>query len=58
MKCAKSHFVFTMVNADVDSKCQYDRSEILAYFESQSVLSPIFNCYSDRILEADQRLSA
>jgi hypothetical protein len=27
-----------MVNAVVDSKCQYERSEIVAHFESQAVL--------------------
>jgi hypothetical protein len=38
MKCAKRNFIFTMVNAVADSKCQYERSEIMAHFESQTVL--------------------
>jgi hypothetical protein len=38
MKCAWRNFIVTMVNAVVDSKCQYERSEIVAHFESQAVL--------------------
>jgi hypothetical protein len=38
MKCAWRNFIVTMVNAVVDSKCQYERSEIVAHFESQTVL--------------------
>jgi hypothetical protein len=37
MKCAWRNFIVTMVNAVVDSKCQYERSEIVAHFESQTV---------------------
>jgi hypothetical protein len=42
MKCAERNFIVTMVNAVVDSKYQYDRSEIVAYFESQTVLLVTF----------------
>jgi hypothetical protein len=38
MKFAKRNFIVTTVNAVADSKCQYDRSEIVAHFESQTVL--------------------
>jgi hypothetical protein len=37
MKCAWRNFIVTMVNAVVDSKCQYERSEIVAHFESKTV---------------------
>jgi hypothetical protein len=39
MKCAKRNFIVTMVNAVANSKCQYDRSEIVAHFEPQTVLN-------------------